>query len=789
MDKKLLQLKDVSKYYHSGDLVTLGLNKVNVSFDNGEFVAVIGESGSGKSTLLNVISGIDTYEDGEMYFNNEETSCFTSEEWDKYRKDNIAFIFQDYNLIDSYTVLQNVEAAIMEKYPDSKFRRQRALAVIEQVGLTSHIKHRCTKLSGGQKQRVAIARALAKDAPILIADEPTGNLDEETSQAIIELLSSVCTNKLLIMVTHSYEDIKDYADRIIQLSDGKITEDKLNINVKKDIHSVKIIADNFTIQYNKRERRRNTISILNKLAVSNIISTPRRSLFLMGTGIISIIIFLIYVILTANIIMMPPETNYYGDRKDTVIVYKADRSLLNNEDKELIKSAKGVKSAMLNYSFYNRKLQPKTPLLRLKRISEHNITVLNKASYTDKYVEYGRLPEKDDEILITYSDRTQPREDMIGQQVEFMYYQAEAMVDDRMVYKEFTVSYTVVGYSYHSELACYLTEQAIEALSEKYLKEKANYSTQYLRLYRTDNLSICFVKMKESDIIYDDSVEKDEIIFVYDDTYQINPDSPKTSQDVLYIAIKSGSEITYGKLFNTFNREIIDNDKYSFIISNQNVNSEFYERFYEGQMVFILNPDHNFRSDEKLSKTNSQLVILDMDYNVQKTIRRLENSGYRVIYKFDAPFASFNLLDLVLKVIMTIIIGLVLIAIGTLLYKEIYSALLKNKKKYYNNLRILGYDNKSIKLLSYLEFIIINTVSMLLVILVLVIGYAIIMMSHNFKLINLYKQAFPYGLFHYSSIIIFLSVYILLLLQSLWMTKMFHKKLYKDSIKTSLTMI
>ena len=222
----LLTLKDIGKIYVSDGNVSVGIRGVNLSFDRGEFVAVTGKSGSGKSTLLNVISGMDTYEEGELYIEGEPTSHYLQSDWEEYRQKYISFIFQDYNIIDSFTVLQNVELALMH-IEDKKQRRARALELIDRVGLRSHVKQKGSKLSGGQKQRTVIARALAKDSPIILADEPTGNLDSETSKEIIKLLREVSADKLLIVVTHNFEQVEGEATRHIRIFDGAVESDHI----------------------------------------------------------------------------------------------------------------------------------------------------------------------------------------------------------------------------------------------------------------------------------------------------------------------------------------------------------------------------------------------------------------------------------------------------------------------------------------------------------------------------------------------------------------------------------
>ena len=222
----LIRLQDIGKIYVSEGNVSVGIRGVNLSFESGEFVAVTGASGSGKSTLLNVISGMDTYEEGELYVDNQPTSHYVQQDWEEYRKKYISFIFQEYNIVDSFTVLQNVELALMhiKNIPE---RRRRALELIEKVGLSDHIHHKGSKLSGGQKQRTVIARALAKDSPIILADEPTGNLDSKSSEEIINLLREISENKLVIIVTHNFEEVEHCATRVIRVFDGAIESDRI----------------------------------------------------------------------------------------------------------------------------------------------------------------------------------------------------------------------------------------------------------------------------------------------------------------------------------------------------------------------------------------------------------------------------------------------------------------------------------------------------------------------------------------------------------------------------------
>ena len=204
----------------------MGFNRVDLELDIGEFVAITGESGSGKSTLLNVISGLDTYEEGEMFVCGEDTSAYGTEDYERYRKTYIGNIFQDFNLINSYTVYQNIELVMLLSGKKASECRDRVHELIDLVGLSKYRRTKVSRLSGGQKQRVAIARALAKDAPIIVADEPTGNLDSASAEIVMETLSRVSHDKLVVVVTHNYEQAEPYVTRKLTMHDGRIIEDK-----------------------------------------------------------------------------------------------------------------------------------------------------------------------------------------------------------------------------------------------------------------------------------------------------------------------------------------------------------------------------------------------------------------------------------------------------------------------------------------------------------------------------------------------------------------------------------
>ena len=290
----LLKLKNIGKIYDSNDIFTIGIRGINLEFDYNEFVTIEGESGSGKSTLLNVIGANDTYEEGELYINGEETSHYSETEWEKYREKNIATIFQDFNIIENLTVLENVELALL-RLDDKKERRKRAKELIGRVGLTKQINQRGSKLSGGEKQRTVIARALAKDAPIILADEPTGNLDVKASKEVAALLKEVSKDKLVIVVTHNPEFFKQYATRRVRIYDGSVSEDKT-------IEKPQPISTDFSVKQVLQNRFHNIKNTLH-IGVLNYKSRPKFTVMMsLALAVCAVTLFLVIAIFGQSLI-------------------------------------------------------------------------------------------------------------------------------------------------------------------------------------------------------------------------------------------------------------------------------------------------------------------------------------------------------------------------------------------------------------------------------------------------------------------------------------------------------
>ncbi len=275
----MLELKNITKDYPVGDGKVHALRGVSVSFRENEFVSILGHSGCGKTTLLNIIGGLDRYTEGDLVIGGVSTKKYKDRDWDTYRNHSVGFVFQTYNLIPHQNVLANVELALTISGISKKERRKRAKAVLEKVGLGDQLTKKPNQLSGGQMQRVAIARALVNNPSILLADEPTGALDTETSVQIMELLKEVAQDRLVIMVTHNPELAEQYSTRIIRLVDGRITDDTMPYEAKSEPAK------------NKNKVKKPSMSFWTALSLSfkNLMTKKTRTILISFAGSIGII--------------------------------------------------------------------------------------------------------------------------------------------------------------------------------------------------------------------------------------------------------------------------------------------------------------------------------------------------------------------------------------------------------------------------------------------------------------------------------------------------------------------
>ena len=288
----MLRLKDIVKKYYVADTEVNALKGINLSFRKNEFVSILGPSGCGKTTTLNIIGGLDKYTSGDLFINGVSTKEFNDRDWDVYRNHRVGFIFQAYNLIPHQTILQNVELALTIAGISKEEREERARVVLDQVGLKGQYNKKPNQLSGGQCQRVAIARALVNNPEILLADEPTGALDSETSVQIMDLIKKIAEDRLVIMVTHNPELAEKYSTRIVRLKDGEVIEDTNPFSEEEEIAEInQINNEDVEVIDNRKKKERAKMSFWTafKLSFKNLMSKAKRTFMIILAGSIGII--------------------------------------------------------------------------------------------------------------------------------------------------------------------------------------------------------------------------------------------------------------------------------------------------------------------------------------------------------------------------------------------------------------------------------------------------------------------------------------------------------------------
>ena len=328
----MIELKNISKYYNNGEVTSVGLRNINLKLSKGEIVAITGESGSGKSTLLNVITRLDNFDDGELYYKGNETSYFSTLDSDDFRKNKVGFIFQNYNVIGSYTVLKNVMLPLILKGKSNKEALIEAKDLIAKVGISHRIKSRASKLSLGETQRLGIARALASDCEILACDEPTGNLDSISASNIINLIKEAAKDKLVLIVTHNFKEVEGIVTRKIKMADGEIIEDLIYSKYNDDENNQKLNLDYVPLKK----------QICFQVAKENVIYTPKKTLF---TGMI-FLLFSVFLLLALSFIDLTissfgSNVDYYNYMPNHLFVYNhkldvIDPSLLEDNNFDYI---------------------------------------------------------------------------------------------------------------------------------------------------------------------------------------------------------------------------------------------------------------------------------------------------------------------------------------------------------------------------------------------------------------------------------------------------------------------
>lgn len=457
----MIKLCNVSKIYNNSGVLTTGLHNVSLELNRGEIVAITGESGSGKSTLLGVLTKMDTFDEGEYYYKGNETSYFDVDDMDNFRKNKVGFIFQNYNIIDSYSVLENVMLPLKINGLSGKQARARAMELIEKVGLKSRYKNKGSQLSGGEKQRCVIARALAADCDILACDEPTGNLDSKTGMEIIKLIKEVADNKLVLIVTHSYEQVQDIVTRKIKVHNGEIAEDIVYKKVEPEPE------ENLDLDY---------VPLQNKIrvgiAANNLKNTPKKTIL---TSIIILFVTIFTLCLYQSIFY-----TIYNERYINSFYYRGDNKLIVynvNDDKLIdIDEIKKHSDDYIVNSFYDTI----TYYVRIDDDYQYDdYQYLGNVGY-EKHPENlkldgGKMPTEPFECVILISDKYLDGKKLLDKKFRL---QVNTNLDESYKYK-------IVGYQYRSDISTNVITACDEF--EMQLRIENFISSVNMRLYFGDN--------------------------------------------------------------------------------------------------------------------------------------------------------------------------------------------------------------------------------------------------------------------------------------------------------------
>jgi ABC-type lipoprotein export system ATPase subunit len=668
---------------------------VNLELHVNEFVAIVGESGSGKTTLLNVISGIDTFEDGEIYLNGEETSYFSVVDMENYRKKYIAFVFQNYNLIDSYTVLQNVEAPlILSGFPKDKVRA-RALEIITRVGLEKHIHHRATKLSGGQKQRVVIARALAKDCPIIAADEPTGNLDSVSARQILELLHEISKDKLVIIVTHDFEQVKEFATRKIRVFDGEIVEDQELKKVNKQ--NLPVIPD---------EEKRIKFTEFIKMALRNLFSVPKKTfLMIIVFSFFAFFVALMYGTFNVNMNDISYNYNYYFQNTSIsrTIVRKTDKSVFSQADLDQLSELGNVQTVIPFDYFLDRSISlyanddPNNP---------YNNTYLSGLFLPASVIENesilvaGRMPAAEDEIVIAITgDRLDTPEDYLNHE----------FVDESSMYSEASdiQSYTIVGIVDANLIYMDITNTwsgAYIILSDLQFSDMAQSSyfsyvssTNFVGEDTSSNPVTYTGNLGGYSIKIDNTLPNDLLVmpyYFYEMTCESSTYCEATGSFTLadYYVERTLENITIR--YGTYNLQ--ETDSLGYITLNQATFDKFvYDDVYQVSVI-----------------ANTDLNVKDLVKDIGSIDKTILTSKFKVFYPFDSDTGDdFTGLVLMLLSIGKIALLTITVLGSTLITYVIFKAIINTKLHDYAIFRTIGANQKMIKYFIYLENIFVALLS------------------------------------------------------------------------------
>lgn len=723
----MIKLDKVSKIYYNNGVIGTGFTKVSTEFKMGEFVAILGESGSGKSTLLNVISGLDSYEEGEMYINGEETSHYAEDDFEEYRRKYVANIFQAFNLVNSYSVRQNVELVLLINGNSSKESKKRVDDILKKVGLWELRNKKVSKLSGGQKQRVAIARALAKETPIIVADEPTGNLDQASAKAIFELLNEISKDKLVIVVTHNFEQVEPYATRVLRMHDGKLIEDKKVSKIKS---------------FEAKESTYKKMSLASKVLLS-----LRNAFNVLPKFLITLAVFIIititllgeYASFKSDSEFMDTIFSVFNDRSpERIIVNKKDMSVILDADLKKVEALEDVADLIVNDYVYDA-------MIDMEFNNDYYVSgaVAPISSFEGK-IDKGRMPENENEILVvTNKDHFD---------VSSYYLDGWFDVFGNLYSTETGNGYTenvkVVGISYDNkalEHKFYVSNKVMDYIKNIYILSRNDV---------TIKMGSAILHANGSSLI--GISEKVPVGEVY-----INAELNDTGD-----AIGKNLSIEATSIYTTFYKDLKVSKTYTYDTSKKIVGIENY---YD----ITVNP----KDIEELF--NSQVYQMSVYANsvddVDNLMKELNDMGYNAYAIKDSGYISNELLA-IFRVMSYFMIGFVIFILLGVSYYIIY-LVLKSRVTYFAVVRMLGGNVKLNKQLVNLELFIDATIGF-------IITLGLIALTHMGVInIEALSQAISFlKIYH------FIIVYLILIIMSQMIAIKYARKIFKDSMISTYNM-
>lgn len=719
----MLELKNVSKFYYKKGIVSSGISKVSLKFDMGEFIAITGESGSGKSTLLNVISGLDTYEEGEMYVNGEETSHYNEEDYEEYRKKYIGNVFQSFNLVNSYTVYQNVELVLLINGETRKSVKHKVIDILKKVDLYKYRHTKVSKLSGGMKQRVAIARCLAKDTPIIIADEPTGNLDSKNAKSVLKLLYEISKYKLVIVVTHNFEQISEYATRRITMHDGSVIED-MKLKDKNEVKEVNTSKFKKTkVISNLRLGIRNTFNIVPK--------------FLLLTFVYLFVLISIVGVYSAFLELESTNNTYNSffnetDANKRVIVKKKDNSSFTNEEINKLKSISNVEKVITNDYVYD---------YSMSLIDYENIFLDSNFMKLEEFkgkLKYGRMPLNDNEIIVSGSKENYYIEDMGSELIN-----KEVSINSGSDEIKVKIAGVSVFDKYNWMVTSYVSDKIYN-----YVENKVEQVYGTTKVFISDNSQIVDPNIKISNILSEGQVYISE-----NNSYNCKS----------YNCMKDSLNIKYSNMY--INKEIsLSNVK---VYNKNNFKKIFGSEYDDMDTIYLSNNDY-----DKLYKNNNiyqvSLFVKDVR-NIDKTMNELNDY---VSFSLNSVKQDGALVQ-VIKIVKTIIITVLVIVLFFVSYFVI-KLIIKSRNKYFTTIRILGGSYIEVKRLLQIELLNVTNIVYLVFLVISLLIKNDIIVSESIKSMLFYINLKEYVI-----------VYLILSVMSYLTSSRYSRKIFKRSVITT----